>query len=78
MKKISVIVPCYNVSEYLDQCMEHLLKQTIGLENIEIILVDDASTDNGATLHLLKLYEQQFPDTIILIPLEQNLPYVTN
>lgn len=73
MKKISVIVPCYNVSEYLDQCMEHLLKQTIGLENIEIILIDDASADNGATLHLLKLYEQQFPDTIILISLEQNL-----
>ncbi|MCM1295539.1 MAG: glycosyltransferase [Muribaculaceae bacterium] len=73
MKKISVVVPCYNVSEYLDQCMEHLLNQTIGLENIEIILVDDASTDNGATLQVLKRYEQQFPDTIILIPLEQNV-----
>lgn len=73
MKKISVVVPCYNVSKYLDQCMEHLLNQTIGLENIEIILVDDASTDNGATLQLAKRYEQQFSDTIILIPLEQNV-----
>ncbi len=48
MKKVSVIVPCYNAAEYLDRCMEHLLKQTIGTENMEIILIDDASTDDGA------------------------------
>lgn len=73
MKKISVIVPCYNVSGYLERCMEHLLGQTIGLEEIEIILVDDASTDDGATLRLMMEYERRFPDTIMLIPLEQNV-----
>ncbi|MCM1154686.1 MAG: glycosyltransferase family 2 protein [Roseburia sp.] len=73
MKKVSVVIPCYNVSEYLDRCMEHILGQTIGLENIEIILVDDASTDDGATLHLIMEYEQKFPETIIAIPLEQNM-----
>ena len=72
-KKISVVVPCYNVSDYLDRCMEHLLRQTIGIENIEIILVDDASTDNGATWEVIMKYEQQFSDVIIAIPLEQNL-----
>lgn len=72
MKKISVIVPCYNVSGYLDRCMEHLLGQTIGLEEMEIILVDDASTDEGATLRLMMDYERKFPNTIMLIPLEQN------
>lgn len=72
-KKISVVVPCYNVSAYLDRCMEHLLGQTIGIENIEIILVDDASTDNGATWDVIMKYEQQFSDVIIAIPLEQNL-----
>lgn len=73
MKKVSVVVPCYNVSEYLDRCMEHILGQTIGLKDIEIILVDDASTDDGATLKLIMEYEKKFPDTIVAIPLEQNV-----
>lgn len=72
-KKMSVVVPCYNVSDYLDRCMKHLLGQTIGIENIEIILVDDASTDNGATWNIIMKYEEQFPDTVIAIQLEHNL-----
>lgn len=73
MKKISVVVPCYNVSAYLDRCMEHLINQTIGVENIEIILVDDASTDMGVTWKLITQYERQFPESIIAIALEENL-----
>ena len=41
---ISVIVPIYNVSRYLDRCMESLLHQTY--KNIEIIMVDDGSPDD--------------------------------
>lgn len=73
MKKISIVIPCYNAAQYLDLCMEQILGQTIGIENIEIILVDDASTDNGATLNLIMEYEKKFPNEIIAIPLEQNL-----
>ncbi|MBO5474591.1 MAG: glycosyltransferase family 2 protein [Lachnospiraceae bacterium] len=73
MKKVSVIVPCYNAAEYLDKCITHLLNQTIGMENIEIILVNDASTDGGDTWGLITEYEQKFPDTILAISLEQNL-----
>lgn len=43
--KISVIVPCYNVEQYVDRCIESLVNQTIGLHNMQIILVDDASVD---------------------------------
>lgn len=73
MKKISVIVPCYNVAEYLDRCMEHILRQTIGMESVEIILIDDASTDNGETLQMIEKYESKYPDTVMLIPLTQNV-----
>ena len=43
-KKISVIVPIYKVEQYLDQCIESVVKQTY--RNLEIILVDDGSPDN--------------------------------
>lgn len=41
---ISIIVPCYNVERYLDKCIKSIINQTIS--NIEIILVNDGSTDN--------------------------------
>lgn len=40
----SIIVPCYNVSDYIDECMESIINQTY--QNYEVILIDDGSTDN--------------------------------
>lgn len=48
MPKVSIIVPIYNVEQYLDRCMYSLLNQT--LEDIEIIMVDDGSPDNSPGL----------------------------
>lgn len=45
--KISVIIPVYNAEQYLEECIESLKKQTIGFENLQVILVDDGSTDNS-------------------------------
>lgn len=73
MKRISVVIPCYNVSACLGWCMDHLIRQTIGIENIEIILVNDASTDDGATWELITRYESRYPESIIAISLEKNL-----
>ena len=42
---ISVIIPVYNVSLYLDQCIESLVNQS--LSDIELIFIDDKSTDNS-------------------------------
>ena len=46
--KISVIVPIYNVENYLRRCVDSILKSTY--ENLEIILVDDGSTDECPTI----------------------------
>lgn len=53
---LSVIVPIYNTSEYLERCIQSLVSQT--LKNIEIILIDDGSTDNS--LELCKEYEKRY------------------
>ena len=45
MAKVSVIVPIYNVEKYLSKCLDSLVNQT--LEDIEIILVNDGSTDSS-------------------------------
>ena len=42
---VSVIVPAYNASEYLDQCLDSIQGQS--LKNFEVIVVNDASTDNS-------------------------------
>lgn len=68
--KISIIIPCYNVEKYIDDCMDSILNQTVGIENLEIILVDDCSTDN--TVEKLRWYEENYPDNIMLILCEQN------
>lgn len=47
-EKVSIIVPIYNVERYLEKCLERILNQTY--ENLEIILVDDGSTDKSSLI----------------------------
>lgn len=71
MALISVILPCYNMAGYIDRSMKTIVNQTIGIENLEVILVNDASTDN--TLDKLKEWEEKYPDNIMVITYEENM-----
>jgi len=53
--KVSVIMPIYNVEDYLGECLDSIINQT--LEDIEIICINDGSTDN--TLQILKKYAKK-------------------
>lgn len=48
MIKVSIIVPIYNTENYLNTCIKNLINQT--LKEIEIILIDDGSTDNSGKI----------------------------
>lgn len=70
MIKVSIIVPVYNISEkLLTNCLESLLNQT--LEDIEIVLVDDASTSE-VTTHLLEEYKSRHETKIVLLTHDVN------
>lgn len=73
MKKISVIIPCFNATKWLPKCFMSLVQQSIGIAQLELIFVDDASTDGGATWQMLQEFEKAFPENILILKLEENM-----
>lgn len=66
---VSVIVPVYNAQSYLTECLGNLVNQT--LQNVEIILVNDASTDGS--LAIMRECERQYPQKVVVIDSKVNL-----
>lgn len=62
-KKISVIVPSFNVEQYLEDCLNSLVKQTI-FYDLEIVCIDDGSTDN--TIKILEQYKLKYSNIIVV------------
>lgn len=62
---VSIIVPTYNVEQYIKQCIDSLLEQTY--KNIEVICIDDGSTDH--TLPILKFLQQK-DERVVLVQQE--------
>ncbi len=62
MYKISVIMPIYNVEKYIEQCFESLKNQTIGFENIQVIMIDDYSNDRS--YEIAENYAKQYSNCL--------------
>lgn len=70
---ISVIICCHNVADFLPDCMRTLVWQTIGMDQLQLIFVDDASDDDGATWKCILAFEKQYPQSVTAVHLDENL-----
>ena len=62
MKLLTVTVPCYNSQDYMEKCIESLLR---GGERVEIIVINDGSRDRTAEIG--DRYAAQYPDIVKVI-----------
>lgn len=60
--KVSIIVPVYNTGKYLEKCLDSLINQTY--QNIEIIIINDGSTDNS--LEIIEKYQKKYHNIILI------------
>lgn len=67
MKYLTITVPCFNSEKYLRRCLASLI---IGRNDVEIIVVDDGSTDQ--TGEIAELYAKWFPEGRICSGLRRN------
>lgn len=60
--KVSVIIPCYNAEDTIKRSINSVIKQTLGFENIELLLYDDASLDN--TPDIIQEFSDEYENII--------------
>lgn len=68
-EKMSIIIPCYNVERYVMRCFESIYNQTYGFENLEVIFVDDCSTDN--TYPIITAICNKYSQNVTVVKLER-------
>ena len=57
--ELSVIIPVYNVEKYIGECLDSVVNQSIGINNIEVIVVNDATPDNS--MDIINEYVEKYP-----------------
>ena len=68
--KLSVIIVTYNVSDYLRQCIRSIQSSSISLDEVEIIIIDNCSTD-----HTDSMIQNNFHSDVIYLKNSRNLGY---
>lgn len=66
--KVSVVMPVYNTEKYLSEAVESLIGQSIGFENIQLIIVNDGSTDKSGEMCLE--YLKKYPENVLYLSQE--------
>ncbi|MGB7801648.1 glycosyltransferase [Buttiauxella sp.] len=66
--KLSIIIPCYNAAEFIEQCLESVLPNA--KSDVQIIIVNDGSTDNSS--EIITDTTQRFPETNLIIINQDN------
>ena len=71
---ISVIMPCYNTEQYVEETLKSVLNQSF--KDYEIICLNDGSTDG--TLEILKRYQQSYPNIRVISSENHGVAYQRN
>ena len=74
--KVTMIVPIYNMEKFLRDCLESLVNQTISLDDMEILLIDDGSPDNS--IDIMEEYAAKYPCMKILRKENEGLSMTRN
>lgn len=61
--KVSIVIPCYNVDKYIDECLNSVLNQTYS--NLEVVVIDDGSNDG--TRRILEEYQNRYRNIKLLL-----------
>ena len=64
-KALTIIIPVYNVSQYINQCLDSLTEDKEILGDLEIIVVNDGTPDDSA--EKARVYSDRYPDSVILV-----------
>lgn len=70
--KFSVIIPAFNATAFLPRCLDSLVRQTVGFEHFEVLVIDDCSTDG--TLELARSFMDRLPPLKVLAMPENGGP----
>lgn len=75
-KKVSIVIPCRNEEKYIGKCIESMINQSYGIENIEVLVVDGMSDDK--TQEIIKSYSEKQPNVKFVINEKKVAPVAMN
>ncbi len=63
--KFTIVMPVYNVEEFIDEAVQSVIDQEIGIENIQLLLIDDGASDNSG--EICDKYAELYPNNIFAV-----------